>query len=507
MKTVPMLSKSRFLAGLQCKLRLWYQCFERELIPEVPPFQQAIFDAGHEVGQLATQLYPGGVLIDAPYYQHKQAVQSTLKAMQDPGVMAVYEAAFVYDEVRIRVDILERREDSSWNLVEVKSSTSVKEVYYPDVAVQYYVLDGCGLQISRAGILHINNQYVYDGRNLDLQSLFSFADLTDETLSMQPEIPLRLEALKAMLASSDAPEIQPSRHCHKPYDCEFWDHCTKDMPEFWVYDIYGIGQEKFAELAQLGIQKITEIPEAFALTEIQQRIRKSIIAEKEFISDELKAELNNVEYPVHFLDFETTGTAIPRYAGTRPYQTIPFQWSDHILYEDGRLDHREYLCNEDKDPREEFTQTLIDALGTRGSIFIYTSYETGVLNSLIEHFPQYADKLQAIIDRFIDLYAIIRRSYYHPKFYGSFSLKCVLPALVPDMSYDRLSIQDGMQASLEYLRMIGSSTPEDEKARIRSDLLTYCGQDTLAMVQIRDKLLNIQTSQSDDTGNINDPVR
>jgi hypothetical protein len=489
MKKVPMLSKSRFLAGQQCHLRLWYQCFERELIQEVPPSQQAIFDAGHEVGELATQLYPDGILIDTPYYQHKQAVQSTRKAMQDPDVKAIYEAAFIYGGVRIRVDVLERSEDGAWNLVEVKSSTSVKEVYYPDVAVQYYVLEGSGLKISRAGILHINNQYVYDGLNLDLESLFSFGDLTDEIIAMQPEIPGQLEELRGMLAAKSAPEIRPSRHCHKPYDCEFWDHCTKDMPEFWVYDISGIGQNKLDELADMGIKAIGDIPTSFPLSQIQDRIRASVANKQEFISDQLEAELNDVEYPVHFLDFETIGPSIPRYAGTRPYQTIPFQWSDHILYQDGKLKHHEYLCNEDKDPREEFSRTLIDALETEGSIVIYTSYETGVLNSLIEHFPQYADKLQSVIDRFVDLYAIIRRNYYHPKFYGSFSLKYVLPALIPKMSYENLSIQDGMQASLDYLRMIDPATSEDEKTRIRDDLLIYCGQDTLAMVKIRDELL------------------
>jgi hypothetical protein len=148
------------------------------------------------------------------------------------------------------------------------------------------------------------------------------------------------------------------------------------------------------------------------------------------------------------------------------------------------------LCDEDKDPREEFTQSLLNALGTEGSIVIYTNYETGVLNSIIEHFPQYTDELWAIIDRFKDLHAIIKNNYYHPKFYGSFSLKYLLPALVSEMSYDKLSIQDGMQASLEYLRMIDPKTSEDEKAGIRTDLLTYCGQDTEAMINIRDELLN-----------------
>jgi predicted RecB family nuclease len=292
-----------------------------------------------------------------------------------------------------------------------------------------------------------------------------------------------------MLANSNAPDIKPSRHCSRPYDCEFWDHCTKDMPEFWVFDINGIGQARLDELARLGIEKIADIPDTFPLGEIQNRIRISVINQQNFISDKLKAELNEMHYPIHFLDFETIAPAVPRYAGTRPYQTIPFQWSDHILYKNGKLEHREYLCSEDKDPREEFTRTLLNALETEGSIVIYTSYETGVLNSLIEHFPQYADALQSVVERFIDLHLIIRNNYYHPRFYGSFSLKYVLPALLPEMTYDKLSIQDGIQAALEYLRMLDSSTSSEEKDRIRKDLLTYCGQDTLAMVKIREELL------------------
>jgi len=489
MKTAPMLSKSRFLAGLQCHLRLWYQCYDRDLAAEVSPSQQAVFDTGREVGKLATRLYPDGVLIEEDHFHHKEAARSTIKAMQDPAVKAIYEAAFVHDDVRIRVDILERTGDQSWNLVEVKSSTSLKDIYYPDVAVQYCVLEGCGLKINRAGILHINNQYVYDGLDLDLKALFTFKDLSDHIKAMQPEIPASLAELKAMLANSAAPDIQPSRHCSKPYDCEFWDHCTKDMPEFWVFDINGIGQIRLDELARLGIEKIPDIPETFPLSEIQNRIRLAVINQQNFISDKLKAELNKMQYPIHFLDFETVAPAVPRYAGTRPYQTIPFQWSDHILYENGKLAHREYLCGEDKDPREEFTHALLSALETEGSIVIYTGYETGVLNSLVEHFPQYADELQSVIARFIDLHSIIRNNYYHSKFYGSFSLKYVLPALLPEMTYTKLAIQDGIQASLEYLRMIDSSTSAEEKDRIRNNLLTYCGQDTLAMVKIREVLL------------------
>jgi hypothetical protein len=490
-KKSPLLSKSRFLAGLQCPLRLWYQCFDRQLAREVSHGQQALFDTGHEVGELATRSYPGGRLIEEEYYRHPQAVKSTRAAMDNSEITAIFEAAFVFNGVRIRVDILERLENGSWNLVEVKSSTSAKDVHLPDVAVQYYVLQGCGLTINRAGILHINNQYVYDGNHLDLESLFSFADLTEDAVSLQKDILAMLNDFKDMLSFKNAPTITPSRHCKKPYDCEFWDHCTKDMPEYWIFGLSGIGQNKLDALGEMGVLDIRDIPDSFDLSQLQERIRASVIAQDEYIANELEAELSTVDYPIHFLDFETTGSALPLYAGSRPYQTIAFQWSDHILSKDGTITHQEYLCDEDKDPREEFSQTLIDVLGDQGSIFIYTTYEISVMKELADCLPHLKDQLIGTFGRFKDLCDIIRKYYYHPKFHGSFSLKSVLPALLPEMSYNNLTIQEGNQASLEYLRMHDPSTPANEKAQIRKDLLIYCGQDTLAMVKIREKLLKL----------------
>jgi len=350
----PKLSKSRFLSGRQCHLRLWYSCFNRDLASPVSPSQQAIFDAGHEVGELATRLYPEGVLIREDHLHHEEAVRTTLKAMQDPNVKSIYEAAFFYDGVRIRVDILERLDSGQWNLIEVKSSTSIKDVHLPDVAIQYYVLEGSGLDINRAFLSLINNQYVYDGNNLDL---------------------------------------------------------------------------------------------------------------------------------------ETVNPAIPRYINTRPYQIIPFQWSDHILYKDGTFEHKEYLYDNDKDPREDFVRALLDALNKTGTIFIYTTYEKGIITRLAEPFPQFRNDLLLIPKRFKDLCAIIRNNFYHPGFHGSFSLKSVLPNLVPDMDYEKLAIQEGNQASFEFLRMIDPLTTPEEKQRIKQELLEYCGYDTLAMVKIRDKLL------------------
>ena len=364
-KMKPMLSKSRFVAGLQCPLRLWYQCYNRELATPVSPSQQAIFDMGNEVGRLATRLYPGGVLIEEDHLHHREAVEATRGAMADPEVPAIYEAGFVHDSVRVRVDVLERLRGGKWNLIEVKSSTSAKEVNKSDVAVQYYVLEGLGLNVVRAGILHLNNEYVFDGQELDLGQLFSFTDLTEEAVDRQKEVQESLRELKGMLAGQAPPRVEPGKHCSKPYKCEFWEHCTKDKPEFWVMNLSRIDQGKLDELTALGVEDIHDIPDDLPLTALQARIRECVAEGKEFVAPELADELTDVEFPIHFLDFETTGSAIPGYAGTRPYQKIPFQWSDHVLYEDGTLEHREFLHNEDTDPREEFCRTLLEPWARR----------------------------------------------------------------------------------------------------------------------------------------------
>jgi hypothetical protein len=371
----------------------------------------------------------------------------------------------------------------------VKSSTSVKDVHLPDVAIQYHVLQGSGLDINRAFLLFINNQYVYDGNNLDLENFFSSFDVTNQALSLQNEITLGIAEHKEMLNAPNAPIIQPSRHCNRPYSCDFWDYCTKDMPEHWVLDLHGISQNKLDELTGMNIQDIRKIPDSYYLTELQERMKRCVINNDEFISRRLHAQLANVEYPIHFLDFETVNPAVPRYINTRPYQIIPFQWSDHIFYKDGSFEHKEYLGNDDKDPREDFAHTLLEALKKKGTIFIYTTYEKGIITRLAEHFPQFRNDLLLIPKRFKDLCAIIRSNFYHPEFHGSFSLKSVLPTLVLDMDYEKLAIQEGSQASFEFLRMIDPSTSSDEKQRIKKELLEYCGYDTLAMVKIRDKLL------------------
>jgi hypothetical protein len=377
-----------------------------------------------------------------------------LRAMEDPMVKAIFEASFSCDGVRVKVDILERLGNGKWNLTEVKSSTGVKDEYLPDVGVQYNVLKGVGVDIKRVTLLHLNNQYVYDGNALNLEQLFTASDLTRETLACQWEVERKLQKFKDCLASPQPPEIAPSRHCFNPYECEFFGHCRLVLPEHWVVELVGISRNKIEELASMGVRDIHDVPESFPLTEIQERIRRCVRFNEEYVSSQLEAELLAFEHPVHFLDFETLGLALPRYAGTRPYQSVPFQWSDHVLQEDGRIEHREYLCEEDKEPRGEFAETLLAALGQRGSIVTYTTYEEGIIKGLAEGLPQYREPLLETLGRVKDLHAIIRKHYYHPAFHGSFSLKSLVPALLPEMAYENLAIQEGQAGGLEYLRIL-----------------------------------------------------
>ena len=488
-RKIPTLSKSRYLVGLQCPLRLWHQCYSPDLASEISPFQQAIFDTGHEVGLLATSLYPGGVSVVTDPLRHEEAVRVTRRAMENPNVKAIYEAAFLENDVRAKVDILGRLMGEKWNVIEVKSSTKVKPEHIPDVGIQYHVLKEAGLDVNRVFLMHLNNQYVYDGGELDVQNFFLCSDLTEEALSNQAVIPLVLTQLRNMLARPDPPQIFPSRICTRPHTCEFWEHCRKDMPEHPVWTLSGISQKKLDEMTSLGIVDIRDIPGSFTLNQIQDRIRTCVKNNEEYTSAELKKQLSKMEHPVHFLDFETLGLAIPRYPGTRPYQTIPFQWSDHILRKDSTVEHREYLCCQYKDPREELTTALLDALGSKGAIVTYTNFEESVIKELAEALPHHRKRLLATAARIKDLHKIISKHYYHPGFRGSFSLKSVAPALLPEMSYENLAVHEGQQAGLGYLRMIDPATTPEEKEGIKKALLAYCGQDTLVMVKVREKLL------------------
>ncbi|KXK08230.1 MAG: hypothetical protein NBKEAIPA_01825 [Nitrospirae bacterium] len=482
------LSKSRFLSGLQCHKRLYLEVHAPALATKPDAATQAILDMGTELGELARRRFPGGRLVEVGYRQSQEALAQTEQLLQAPDVPAIFEGAFQYDQVLVRVDVLERvgvtaLGQPTWRLIEVKSSTKVKQIHLDDLAIQSYVLEGAGLVLADICLMHVNTQYLFDGRAIDLTKLFEVRSLNELVRPRLATVAEQLAGMQEMLAGSSAPNLAPDEHCHSPYECPFWAHCTRDKPARWIYHLPG-GSKTVVLLRDQGIETIDDIPEHVSLTPVQRRVRDN----REWIGAGLWSALEGARYPVHHLDFETFMPAVPKFAETRPYQVIPTQWSNHVEEADGTLRHAEYLCRDGRDPREALTVTLLESLGQEGSICVYSSYERSILERLAEEFPALRKDLKRAIARLWDLHAVIKDHYYHPGFEGSYSIKAVLPAVVPSLRYDDLAIRDGGTAAFEYYRMVFAVNDWIEKARIEEALLRYCERDTLAMVELRREL-------------------
>lgn len=487
---IPVLSKSRFMAGLQCHKRLYLGCFHFDLADPLDEGRQSILDSGTRIGELARDICPGGVLIEEDYLHHGNAVSSTEKALADPSVHAIYEAAFVYDDVRIRADILKRSGIDTFDLIEVKSGTGVKKEHIPDVAVQLYVLNGCGISVGQVCLCHLNNEYVYQGGDYDLSQLFLIEDVTDKAKELQPDIPLILEEMRLPLWGLEPPDIKPGRQCSKPYLCEFYGHCHTGETEHSVIQLPNASAKLLLALEEVGIEDIRDIPEGFpGLNETQQLVRDCVVGNHVHIAPDLPEALGRLEYPIHFVDFETFSSALPLYIGTRPYQVMPFQWSNHTIARNGELRHAEFLHDGLDDPREPFAKSLLEALGSNGPIVVYTGYEAQCIRELASVLPHLSDALMALAEtRLVDLHKLIRDNCYHPEFHGSFSIKSVLPALVPELDYSDLEVSDGMQASAAFAEIINLETPDDRRRQLRENLLAYCKRDTEAEVMLFEAL-------------------
>lgn len=480
------LSKSRFIKGLQCHKALYLHIHRPELAGVVTAERQAIFDSGSEVGEAAHGLFPGGVLVPYEGLSHGEQIAMTRQEIEK-GTEVIYEAAFSYDDVFVKVDIL-RRGAGGWEIYEVKSSASMKDVYFPDAAVQYYVLGGSGLGVSRAFLVHINNEYVRRGA-IEPLKLFTVNDVTADVEGRQDTVREEIARQRAMLAGSE-PVIDIGPHCSNPYECDFMDHCWKHIPaEGSVFDIKGSSALPFKLYSQ-GIVRLRDVP--FTFLSPRQRMQVDAALKKDvYVSrDALRDFLGTLWYPLYFLDFETFMTAIPIYDGTRPYQQIPYQYSLHwIDGEGGDLRHTEFLAAAGVDPREELIRKLSGDIPDEGCVLAYNAgFEIGVLQRLSEWFPSQMGKVGNIVANTRDLAEPFRRrDVYHWQFGGSYSLKAVLPALVPEMSYKELEVQNGSMAMDAYFRMCGT-TDDEERERLRAAMLEYCRMDTLAMVRLLEVL-------------------
>lgn len=484
---VPVISKSKFLMGLQCPRLLWHAVNDSQALPEADASQQAIFDQGKEVGQLAKRMFPGAVDVcpDAPNFG--QALQVTTEATKSGKPLC--EAAFAAAGGCCRVDILAPCPGGEWEIVEVKSSTSVKDEQLDDVAFQTWVVRQAGVPVRRTRLLTINNEFVRSGE-INPRKFFVDTDVTAEIAPLTGSVQKRLSSMQAAIRLPKPPEMNIGPHCDDPYTCLLHDQCWSVLPDGNVLELYH-GKKKGFDLLSRGITRLTDIPKPQKLS-VARGIQKMVASSgKPHINTKaLAAFLKRLRYPVHYLDFETFATAIPFFDGARPYQQVPFQFSLHVVRAPGAVpEHVMFLAEGRHDPRPEFMQCLRDAIGPTGSIVAYnTAFELARLRECSDAMPQYSSWLKAVERRFVDLLKPFRNfAYYHPQQHGSASMKVVLPALT-GKGYAHLAIQEGGTASLEFLRVTFGNVDEAERQRVRRNLELYCGQDTEGMIWIMNSL-------------------
>jgi hypothetical protein len=482
------LSKSRFQKGLQCERALWLAVHEPESAEPITETQQWIFDQGTEVGRLAQGLFPGGVEVAEDYRHQEQAVATTKRLLAE-GATTLYEPAFFFDGVLVRVDALVNAE-GSWDLYEIKSSGKLKPEHVTDAAVQTYVVEGCGLPVRRSHIVHLDTSYVYQGGDHDLSRLFAIEDVTADVRSFMPAVPQQIESFRAMLAGPE-PDIRVGTRCRKPYDCDFADRCHAFLPaEHPVTDLPYLSESALHALLDMDVTCIRDIPDSFDQLTVNQAETVTVVKSGRPAVDlgGLADALGRLQWPVYHLDFETIAPALPLWPGTRPYEVVPFQYSIHVHHEDGTHEHREYLHTDGTDPRRPLAERMLADLGESGSVTHYTPYEAKRLDDLALALPDLAGRIASVRARLFDLEPVIKTFTKHPDACGRTSIKYVLPAWCPDMSYNGLAIADGQTASVRYVKAVRGMVDPAVAQRTYADLVEYCGLDTMAMVRLLDRL-------------------
>lgn len=479
-----MLTKSRYMAGLQCLRRLWLEVREPgEWEPPQPGSPMAI---GAEISGNARHLFPGGACVEAAPWERTQAATQTAALMRDRSVPAIFGAAFSHQDIHIRADILERR-PNGWGFIRVKSSTGVRDHHLDEVAFQAWVLKEAGVALAAVEILHVNNTYVRGANGIDWPAYFTRVDVAEEIHARLPLVAPALAEMRDVLAAEALPGAEPGPPCSDPYECPFWARCTADMPADWVHYMPRLSAAQREQLAAHDIVSISDIQAGFPLSWKQGVIRDAVITGQPYVAPDLARVLRPFGPPAAYLDFEAMMPPIPLYEGTRPYQTLPFQWSLHVAGADGSLSHQEFLATGEDDPRRDFATSLVAALaGSDLPIIVYSGYEMARLRELALLFPDLAPGIMAVADRLADLLPVVRGAVYFPAFNFSNSIKSVAPALAPGFGYDDLDgVADGVAASEAFCRLASGAIAEAETvAHLRQSLLAYCERDTMAMVVV-----------------------
>lgn len=486
------LSKSDYMLFLKHPAWLWLKRHDRTKLPPIDNNTQAVFDAGNMFEGYAEKLFKGGLRLGFKNYDEYLALpQTTAKAIAD-GNKTLFQARFESDGLTCICDVVEMVDDKTIDLTEIKSSTKIKPEHETDLAFQMVVLERFGYAIRNISVLHVNNEYIRDGE-IDPSKLTVKNDVTEAVKSKREATIAKINEAITMLENGERPDFAPTLADKTAF--KDWLSICKglyDLEEDSIYNLCGLGIDTLRKLGELGVERIQDIPEDFKLKPKQVWQVEAVKANTPIIhKEEIKKFLDSFVFPLYFFDYETLASLVPYFDGMKPYQQMPFQYSLHVLRTpDGELEHYEYLHTENSNPAEELTKTLQSQIGNSGSIITWNMSFEKKCNDLLGSFlPEHKKFYEDLNSRIVDLMIPFSKGMYVDKvFFGSASIKNILPVLVPELSYSDLGIQEGSSAQRLWMEAVLDGKHTDEKQQIFNDLLEYCKLDTLAMVEIYRKL-------------------
>ncbi|MBU1198911.1 MAG: DUF2779 domain-containing protein [Nanoarchaeota archaeon] len=475
-----LLTKSKFMNGLQCPRLLWFA--DRKQLPEISLSDEHKFAQGHEFEEYVKKLYPNSVDLNGMDFQDN--LDKTKELVEQRKT--IFEAGFMVGNLFVRSDLIIFNEDG-WDLYEIKSTTQSKPQHIPDLAFQKYVLEKAGLKVNRCFLIFLNKDYVRNGE-IDPKQLIMIEEVSDQ-VNLIDDIEKNTGIFLGILKQENPPEIHICMQCNKPYDCPLKQQCWGTLPEYNVLQL--TNWRVYWNLLEDGIEDIKDIPKGTKLTAKDEIIIESLEKSPYISKEHIKHFLNSLNYPLYHFDFETFDTAVPLFDKSKPYQKMPFQYSLHIEQKDGSVEHKEFL-SEGGDPRPALLKQMKTNLKGAGDIVVFNkSFEISVMKNLAENFPEHKEWLQQAIDRIVDLADPFRAFYYYNKSQkGSYSIKKVLPAIT-GKSYSELEINNGADASTQYFYS-HIKTQLENKEEIRKNLLKYCCLDTEGMAWILNKLMELQ---------------
>lgn len=483
------ITKATWLIAQQCPTRAWFDLrTEAEAPGEAALFRM---EQGREIGEFARELFPNGVMVSG---SGPAAVEATRELVNTPQTDTLFEAAFVAGRMTARADILQR-ETGGWHVLEVKSSfsdtSSIKDLL-DDLAYTVFVLRKSGLVVTTASLVLLSRAYRF-GHASDV--LFEILNKTVEINARVAEFDRVADSLPAALFTDTRPTALLISACR---DCDFFNSdCLGVGVTHSVLEIPNLHHTKLKRLSAAGIIDMAHAPNDLGLNDRQERARISSVAGTLFVSPVLGTALSAFQFPCYYLDFETVATVLPMYDGHACHRQMLTQFSVHRKEGIGtEPTHDEYLADASRDCERDLAEALIAALGDRGSVVVYSSFEKTRITALRDAYADLAPALQAILDRLADMLPILQDHVYHPEFRGSFSIKKVLPALIPSLSYEGLEVRDGDTAIARFARMAKGAITGDAVAVTRQQLLDYCKLDTLAMVRLHEHLYSLSAANN-----------